>query len=97
MAEIKDCSQCNKRAFCKQAFRVRRTLDAMGRPYDGRNGTFLYDFVARAYNHRTKKNEVFRGIISVRPQTYFVVAIAAKIRGADSDAWLCTGATQLGE
>lgn len=96
MAEIKNCFQCNKKAFCKQAFKVRRTLDAMGRPYDGRNGTTLYDYVARAYNHSTKKLEVYRGTISVKPQTYFVVAIAANIRGKDANAWLCTGAKQLG-
>lgn len=93
---MRDCSTCNCRKFCKQAYRIRPTRDAEGRIYDGTTiGFWLYDYVARAFNHATKKYEVFRGRIRVKSDTRFTVAISASIRGQSSDAWFCTEAKEL--
>lgn len=92
---MRECSTCKCRHYCKQAFRIRRTCDSNGRPYDLDDDCTLYDYVARAYNHSTKQYEVYRGCIRVRPETKFTVAIAASIRGQDKEAWFCTEAKQL--
>ena len=94
---MKDCSICKMRKYCKQAYRIKDVLDSRGNPYDGDViGYWLYDYVARAYNHDTKQYEVFRGRIRVKADTKFTTAIAASIRGQEENAWFCSSARLLG-
>lgn len=93
----RDCSTCKMRKYCKQAYRIKDVLDANGNPYDGTViGFWLYDYVARAYNHDTRSYEVYRGRIKVKADTKFTAAIAASIRGQAENAWFCSQAKCLG-
>ena len=89
------CKSCTKRTFCKQAFRIRRTCDASGRPYDSVDGCTLYDYVARAYDFSSHTYQRYRGTIRVKPETDFVKAVSASVRGKNKDAWLCLKARRI--
>lgn len=93
---MRDCSTCNCRKFCKQAYRISPTRDANGRIYDGTTtGFWLYDYEAKAFNHDTKQYEVYSGRIRVGSETPFATAIAASIRGQNKNSWFCPKARLL--
>lgn len=92
---MRECSTCKMRKYCKQAYRIRRTTDANGRPYQLDTDVTLYDYVARAYNHANKEYEEYRGTIRVKDTTRFTAAISANIRGRHEHSWFCISAKQL--
>ena len=92
---MKDCTGCNKRKYCKQAYRIRLACDAEGRPYILDEDSTLYNFVARAYNHESKQYEIFKGNIKIPNNKDFALAIAAHLRGINDHVWLCAGAKRL--
>jgi hypothetical protein len=85
---VRDCLTCKVRD-CQHSVSLSRTRDANGRPYPEFYGNTRYDYVATAYNHRTKQYETYTGTISVGYRTPFIIAVAAHIRNQDKDAWLC--------